>query len=137
MTSCYLSCYPPPPPTFILFPFLPVGSIADTAPRENLSGYLNMHMLLGAFQVVMAGLGIALLTHFDSTCQGALSDRAITILLIVVTTSQVRRHRSQAATDLQLLLYERVCILSSHYIILFLMIFIARRGGDILLSRFT
>lgn len=65
------------------------GSIADTRARESLSGYLNVHMMLGAVQLVMAGLGIALITRFDSSCKGVLTDEALNILLIVVTTSQV------------------------------------------------
>lgn len=46
-------------------------------------------MMLGAVQLVMAGLGIALMTYFDSTCKGVLTDQALNILLLVVTTSQV------------------------------------------------
>lgn len=69
---------------------LPAGSIADTEPRQSLSGYLSVHMLLGGVQVVMAALGIALMTYFDSTCRGVLTDEALNILILVVTTSQVR-----------------------------------------------
>lgn len=46
-------------------------------------------MLLGAVQLVMAGLGIALVTYFDSTCQGVLTDEALNILVAVVAASQV------------------------------------------------
>lgn len=66
------------------------GSIADTRPRENLSGYLNVHMMLGAVQLVMAALGIVLMTRYESSCRGVLTDEAVNILLLVVTTSQVR-----------------------------------------------
>ncbi|CAM9617865.1 unnamed protein product, partial [Hapterophycus canaliculatus] len=65
------------------------GSIADTRPRESLGGYLNVHMMLGAVQLVMATLGIVLITRFDSTCKGLLTDEALNILLIAVITSQV------------------------------------------------
>lgn len=77
----------------ILAFFFPAGSIADTRPRENLSGYLNVHMMLGAVQLVMAALGIVLMTRFESSCRGVLTDEAVNILLLVVTTSQVRRPR--------------------------------------------
>ncbi|CAM9623681.1 unnamed protein product, partial [Ectocarpus fasciculatus] len=65
------------------------GSIADTRPRESLSGYLNVHMMLGAVQLVMAGLGIGLMTYFDSTCEGVLADGALNVLILVVTISQI------------------------------------------------
>eukprot|EP00903_Cladosiphon_okamuranus_P015368 g14194.t1 len=65
------------------------GSIADTRLRESLSGYLNLHMMLGAVQLVMAVLGIVLMTRFESSCRGVLTDEAVNILLLVVTTSQI------------------------------------------------
>ena len=58
-----------------------------------MGGYLNVHMMLGAVQLAMAGLGIALVTYFDSTCQGVLTDEALNILLIIIATSQVRLRR--------------------------------------------
>lgn len=76
-----------------LFDLFSSGSIADTRPRENLSGYLNVHMMLGGVQLVMAALGIGLMTRFESSCRGVLTDQAVNILLLIVTTSQVRPQR--------------------------------------------
>lgn len=58
-----------------------------------MSGYLNVHMMLGAVQLVMAALGIVLITRFESSCRGVLTDEAVNILLLVVTTSQVGHPR--------------------------------------------
>ncbi|CAM9453364.1 unnamed protein product, partial [Discosporangium mesarthrocarpum] len=66
-----------------------MGSIADIAPRANLGRYLNVHALIGLVQLVLAGLGLALVTVFDSTCEGALSDSALNTLIIAVTASQL------------------------------------------------
>lgn len=66
------------------------GSIADTRPRESLSRYLSVHIMLGAVQLVMAALGIALMTRSGSACEGVLTDEAVRIIVLVVTTSQVR-----------------------------------------------
>lgn len=57
-----------------------------------MSRYLSVHMLLGAVQLVMAGLGIALMTRLDSACEGVLTDEALRIIILVVTTSQVSYH---------------------------------------------
>ncbi|CAN0176406.1 unnamed protein product, partial [Ectocarpus sp. 12 AP-2014] len=65
------------------------GSIPDTRLRDHLSGYLNVHMMLGAVQLVMAGLGIGLMTYLDSTCEGVLADGALNVLILVVTISQI------------------------------------------------
>lgn len=61
-----------------------------------------MHMLLGLVQLGMAALGIALMTYFDSTCEGVLTDEALNILLLVVTASQVReKNRRKILYSLQ------------------------------------
>lgn len=52
-------------------------------------------MLLGIVQLIMAGLGIALLTYFDHTCDGLFSDEALNILLAALVVSQVRRCRGR------------------------------------------
>ncbi|CAM9636490.1 unnamed protein product, partial [Choristocarpus tenellus] len=66
-----------------------LGSIADTAPRESMGFYLKIHAMLGIVQLILAGLGVALITYFDSTCQGALSDHALDILVAAVVASQL------------------------------------------------
>ena len=70
--------------------FTRAGSIADIEPRASLGKYLNVHMLLGFFQIVMAAVGLGLLTYLRSTCRGLLKDQALHILLAVIVASQVR-----------------------------------------------
>lgn len=47
-------------------------------------------MLLGFFQIIMACVGLGLLTYLRSTCRGLLKDQALHVLLAVIVASQVR-----------------------------------------------
>lgn len=66
-----------------------MGTMVESNPRKNLGIYLNMHVVLGAFQIVLALFGFFVAELASFPCSDEFYSRADQILMSVVVISQL------------------------------------------------